>query len=360
MKGKRTYGSPLSSPEKPAGKRRCLVNPTPHSTRVPDLAHPSEIDTRHDLPSDNVPDTETGSRSATNLNCPTQNTGPHDQSNHDTDQPPGTGTSQALVLVGTPPVIKQEDGPVDMTSALLRVRAPGTLLYDWPAYSRGVTEGICDLKTLKRFMISDDMSDDHKAMWVSLVQTIVHEPDQQSVLLHLQNLLSGNSMVSDGRIAHSHIFRYDGITRQQWAVTGCILQYASGKPRWSAAHILDLALWVGGPDAGVQAARALKVFGVWNPSGRFEPEFSIISIKTCLDSETILRRIWPSESDGEELIISSANHHQASTDRRFKTFKDAHSYLLRQCIGKDLTLFSPLSREAANMGDISSRIISRA
>jgi len=145
MKGKRAYGSPLPLPEKSAGKRRCLVNSTPHSTRVPDLAHPSEIDTHHDPPSDNVPEVETSSRPAANLNCPTPNTGPHDQSNHDTDQPPGTGTSQALVLVGTPPVIKQEDGPVDMTSALLRVRAPGTLLYDWPAYSRGVTEGTTTL-----------------------------------------------------------------------------------------------------------------------------------------------------------------------------------------------------------------------
>lgn len=295
MKGKRAYDSPLPSPEKPAGKRQCLDNPT---------LRDSETDAHH-----NVPEAGSSLRPVANFSRPTQDAGSHDQSDHETDRPPGTGTSQAMVLTEDPPVIKQEDTLVDTTSELVNARAAGTLLSDWPAYSRGVTEGICDLKTLKRFMTSDDISDDQKAMWVSLVQTIVHEPDQKSVLLRLQNLLSGNSTLSEGLASQPHAFRHDSITRQQWTVTGCILQYTDRNPRWSAAHFLDLALWVGGPDAGVQAARACKTFGVWNPSGKFEPEFSITSIRTCLDPKTILRRIWPSESDGEELIISRANHH---------------------------------------------------
>lgn len=124
MKGKRTYGSPLPSPEKPAGKRRCLVNPAPHSTRASlDLAPPGETDLDHDPPSDNVPEVETCSRSAANLNSLTQNSGPHDQSDHDTQQPPGTRSSQALELIDESPMIKQEDGLVDTTSGLLKARA---------------------------------------------------------------------------------------------------------------------------------------------------------------------------------------------------------------------------------------------
>ena len=41
-------------------------------------------------------------------------------------------------------------------------------------------------------------------------------------------------------------------------------------------------------------------------------------------------------------------------------FKDAHSYLLRQCIGQDLQLFPRLSRDAASVGGVGNRIISRA
>lgn len=360
MKGKGAYGSPLPSPEKPAAKRRCPVNPTPHDTRGPDLARPSETNAHHNSPSDDGPEVGTSSRLAANLNCPTQKADAHDQPNHDTEQSPEAGTSQALVLFQEPPVVKQEDVLIDTSSALAKVRAAGTLLSDWPAYSRGVTEGICDLKTLKRFMTSDGISDDHKAMWVSLVQTIVHEPDQTSVLLRLQNLLSGNSTLSEGLASQPHAFTHHTITRQQWAVTGCILNHASEKPRWSAAHLLDLALWVGGPNARVQAARAFRIFGVWDPSGDFEPEFSISSIRTCLDAEAILRKIWPSGSAEQEHIISRANHHPALTDHRFANFKDVHSYLLRQCVGQDLASFSPLSRDAAVLGDVSNRIISKA
>lgn len=48
------------------------------------------------------------------------------------------------------------------------------------------------------------------------------------------------------------------------------------------------------------------------------------------------------------------------TDRPFAKSKDSHSYLLRQCVGQNLTSFPPLSRDAAVLGDVSNRIISRA
>jgi hypothetical protein len=147
-------------------------------------------------------------------------------------------------------------------------------------------------------MASDVVSDDHKAMWVSLVQT---KPDPKLVLLCLQNFLSRDSTFSDGLINHPYVVRRDNITQQQWTVTGSIRLYAREKTAWSAAHFIDLALRVGGPDAGIQAARASKIFGVWNPSGRFESSFSRSSIRNCLDHKIILREIWPSEDDGHEL-----------------------------------------------------------
>jgi hypothetical protein len=168
-------------------------------------------------------------------------------------------------------------------------------------------------------MASDVVSDDHKAMWVSLVQT---KPDPKLVLLCLQNFLSRDSTFSDGLINHPYVVRRDNITQQQWTVTGSIRLYAREKTAWSAAHFIDLALRVGGPDAGIQAARASKIFGVWNPSGRFESSFSRSSIRNCLDHKIILREIWPSEDDGHELT-PWANFRQASTDPPFMKFKDA-------------------------------------
>jgi hypothetical protein len=245
------------------------------------------------------------------------------------------------------------------TSAPLNARAVGEMLTDWPSYSAGLTSGICDLKTLKLMITSDDLSDDHKAMWVSLVQTIVHEPDQRSVLLCLQNLLSGDLTASDSLINRPKGTRVSEVTYLQWAVTGSISKYASEKRKWSAAHVVDLALWVGGPDADLQAARALKIFGVWGPSGEFIMSYGQHSIKTCLEPETILCKIWPS-AIGSEDIVAWANLHQPSTNSPFVKFEDAHKYLLRQCIGADLTLFPRWSRDPATAGDASNRMISRA
>jgi hypothetical protein len=121
--------------------------------------------------------------------------------------------------------------------------------------------------------------------------TIVYEPDQRSVLLCLQNLLSGDLTTSDSLIDCPEVTRVSDVTYLQWAVTGSISSYAGRKRKRSAAHVVNLALWVGGPDAGMQAARALEIFGVWGPSGEFIMSYRQNSIKTCLEPETVLRKI---------------------------------------------------------------------
>ncbi|KAH0011297.1 hypothetical protein KCU78_g10073, partial [Aureobasidium melanogenum] len=110
--------------------------------------------------------------------------------------------------------------------------------------------------------------------------------------------------------------RQDVLTLREWAVTGSLMVYGEKKERWSAAHFVDLALWVGGPDAGIQAARALNVFGVWNPFGDYNPHFDRKSIRVCQDHRTILGRIWPEENDGSRLL-AWANHYSCTTEQPF-------------------------------------------
>ncbi|KAG9597798.1 hypothetical protein KCU97_g4205, partial [Aureobasidium melanogenum] len=173
------------------------------------------------------------------------------------------------------------------------------------------------------------------------------------------NTLSGDATLPNSFESRPVVLRQGALTLREWAVTGSLMVYGEKKERWSAAHFVDLALWVGGPDAGIQAARALNIFGVWNPSGDYNPHFDRKSIRVCQDHRTILGRIWPEENDGSRLL-AWANHYSSTTEQPFNNFVDAHSYLLRQCIGENLKLFSSLARDFAQVGEVSSRIISRA
>lgn len=319
----------------------------------------AEVEPRsHGLANDHS-ECETSSPSATRYEGLEDDNDQHDPSNHNPESSPNTSVAQHPVTDEYLSMRCQDSASAEKASTLIKDRAVGTLLTDWPAKAGGLTENICDLKTLKQFMVSDKLNGDHKAMWISLVQTIVHEPDQNSVLAFLQNTLSGNSTLPVDSRDHLREQRQSQISRNAWAVTNAIETYGKGKKRWSAAHFVDLALWLGGPAAGIQAARALKVFGVWNPSGNFDLACSVHSIRRCLDREVILHKIWPDEIDGEELLVW-ANYSQGRTEHPFMEFKDAHSHLLHKCVGEDLGLFPRLARNFAQVGDASNRIISRA
>lgn len=285
-----------------------------------------------------------------------EDSGHFGSSNPNPESSPSTNIS---ALIEHETVHRQEGATAEKASTTIRDRAVGALLTDWPAKAGGLTEDICDLKALKQIMTSQKLNQNHKAMWVSLVQTIIYEPDRRSVLDFLQNTLSGDAALPDSFESRPIVPRQDVLTLREWAVTGSLMVYGEKKERWSAAHFVDLALWVGGPDAGIQAARALKIFGVWNPSGDYNPHFDRKSIRVCQDHRTVLGRIWPEENDGSRLL-AWANHYSSTTEQPFDNFVDAHSYLLRQCIGENLKLFPSLARNFAQVGEVSSRIISRA
>ncbi|KAG9686494.1 hypothetical protein KCU95_g11610, partial [Aureobasidium melanogenum] len=281
---------------------------------------------------------------------------------HTNSSPPNPQSSPSTSIAAVieyESVNDQVRAPVEKASTTIRDRAVGTLLNDWPAKAGGLTEDICNLKALKQFMTSNKLNQDHKAMWVSLVQTIIYEPDRNSVLDFLQNTLSGDATLPDSLEDCFSVPHQDLVTLREWAVTGSLKWYGDQKERWSAAHFVDLALWVGGPDAGIQATRALKIFGVWNPTGNFNPDFAIRSIGDCLGYQDILRSIWPDKHDGQRLI-AWANRDRFTAEQQFVKFADAHSYLLGQCIGDDLKQFPTLARNPARVGEVNSRIISRA
>jgi len=56
-------------------------------------------------------------------------------------------------------------------------------------------------------------------MWVSLAQTIVHEPDQARILNFLQDLLQGTSVLVDNAEQASGKSGDPLVTQENWAVT---------------------------------------------------------------------------------------------------------------------------------------------
>jgi hypothetical protein len=130
MNGKRSHISTQASPEKPPGKRRCLDGSTP--PHPGDVSSPptSDGDAHHDSPPDNDPEIQTISRSAVHLDFLNQNAISHDRPDHGIEHSPEACTSQALVLIKRPSILDQEDALVETTSALVKVRASGTLLTD--------------------------------------------------------------------------------------------------------------------------------------------------------------------------------------------------------------------------------------
>ncbi|KAH0367169.1 hypothetical protein KCU65_g4851, partial [Aureobasidium melanogenum] len=365
MNGKHPYSSPQQSPEI-GRKRACLENS--QIPRVTSFSGTNDIDMAvederddHDAYSsvgvlDGTYAIETSPPSAADDDRLEEDSGHDGSSNLNPESSPKTSIA---ALIEHESVNDQDGAPAEKHSTSIRDRAVGTLLTDWPAKAGGLTEDICDLKALKQIMTSNKLNQDHKAMWVSLVQTIIYEPDRNSVLDFLRNTLSGDATLPDSFEDRPTVPRQDVFNLREWAVTGSLRMYGGQKERWSAAHFVDLALWVGGPDAGTQAARALKIFGVWNPFSSFNPAFAIHSIGDCLGYQDILRSIWPDENDGLRLL-AWANSHRPTNEQPFDNFAEAHSYLLRQCIGDDLKQFPPLARDPAQGGEVNSRIISRA
>lgn len=112
-------------------------------------------------------------------------------------------------------------------------------------------------------------------------------------------------------------------------------------------------------EAGRQAAKAIRVFGLWSPHGDgtlYGPPFMAIP----LTHTQILNKIWPSSPLDEKVMLDWANETRGPIDPPFTEFKDAHQYLLRECIGSDLSRFPSSARNVYTKRKIPDRIISKA
>jgi hypothetical protein len=169
MRSKRLHESPETSSEK-SGQRICFDGSTLSNTSGVTSPPATETDDQESPPPGNDAHPQTGLHSAAHPDHPEQSVILCDQADHENQHATETGNSQSLILIQRTSVCDQQDSLADTTSASLNVRAVGEMLINWPSYSAGLTTGICDLKTLKPTIASDDLSDNHKAMWVSLVQ----------------------------------------------------------------------------------------------------------------------------------------------------------------------------------------------
>jgi hypothetical protein len=62
------------------------------------------------------------------------------------------------------------------------------------------------------------------------------------------------------------------VAMDTWAVTRCLNDHGKKETRWSAGHFVAVAMWSGGLEAGIQAAKAIRIFGLWSPHADDEDE----------------------------------------------------------------------------------------
>ncbi|THY19804.1 hypothetical protein D6D01_06988 [Aureobasidium pullulans] len=149
------------------------------------------------------------------------------------------------------------------------------------------------------------------------------------------------------------------VTQETWAVTKYLQKAAITRKSLSAAHFVELALWYGGLEAGRQAAKAIRVFGLWSPH-RDGTLYGPPSMAIVLTHIQILSKIWPSSPFDEKVMLDWANETRGPIDPPFTEFKDAHQYLLRECIGSDLSRFPSSARNGYTKQKIPDRITSKA
>ncbi|KAG9529190.1 hypothetical protein KCU93_g3665, partial [Aureobasidium melanogenum] len=147
------------------------------------------------------------------------------------------------------------------------------------------------------------------------------------------------------------------VSKDTWTVTRCLEIHGNTANRWTPAHFVAIAMWYGGIEAGIQAAKAVRIFGVWSPRvGVTNDQLPSMEVKT--GAKQILSKIWPTNEYEQKPLLDRAN--QMSHEKSFTNFVEAHNYLLRLCIGPDLaefpkvTLAPILHRHFDNQVDLSS------
>ncbi|KEQ69531.1 hypothetical protein M436DRAFT_85406 [Aureobasidium namibiae CBS 147.97] len=132
------------------------------------------------------------------------------------------------------------------------------------------------------------------------------------------------------------------VSKDTWAVTRCVSDHGNTITKWTAGHFVAVAMWSGGLEAGIQAAKAIRIFGIWSPHADYRlgepPPLSRVAARS-----DILGRLWPTvESTEDHRLLEWAN--QRYPGNSFTDFATAHRHLLRECIGPDLTKFPTVVR----------------
>jgi cation transport regulator ChaB len=137
------------------------------------------------------------------------------------------------------------------------------------------------------------------------------------------------------------------VAMDTWAVTRCLNDYGKKETRWSAGHFVAVAMWSGGLEAGIQAAKAIRIFGLWSPHADDEDE-ALPAWSNETRREWILEKLWPIIQTNQTTLLQWARRCNPGTP--FPDFETAHLHLLRQCIGPDLTQFPSVVRPKLEYG----------
>ncbi|KAH0351663.1 hypothetical protein KCU83_g4083, partial [Aureobasidium melanogenum] len=131
------------------------------------------------------------------------------------------------------------------------------------------------------------------------------------------------------------------VSKDTWAVTRCLEIHGNTANKWTPAHFVAIAMWYGGIKAGIQAAKAIRIFGVWSPRvGVKNDELPSMEVKT--GAKKILSKIWPTNEYEQKPLLDRTN--RLSHEEPFTNFDEAHNYPLRLCIGPNLAEFPAVAR----------------
>ena len=138
------------------------------------------------------------------------------------------------------------------------------------------------------------------------------------------------------------------VLKDTWDVTRCVNDHGNTITKWTAGYLLAVAMWSGGLEAGIQAAKAIRIFGVWSPHAdyrRGEPP----PLTRSADRSDILDRLWPTVESKQDRLLEWAERSDPGTT--FPDFATAHRSLLHRCIGTDLTKFPAVVRPKLQYGN---------
>lgn len=131
------------------------------------------------------------------------------------------------------------------------------------------------------------------------------------------------------------------ISRDAWAVTRCLSDHGNSLTKWTAGHFVAIAMWSGGLEAGIQAAKAIRIFGIWSPHADNSND-GPLPLSHVATNKELLDKLWPEEPNRQRECLAWATRSNPGTP--LPDFETAHRHLLHECVGLDLTKFPTVVR----------------